>query len=1237
MRDFLPPLIKQRENQEGGGVAIFVHKTAKVVQLHKYDVKGLEAIWAEVMIGEVRVVAGSVYIPPGQFNHMILLRDQLKKVCSENPRVVLGMDANARSILWDDGVRADSSRATKKMGEILVDILLDNGMEILNDGTHTYHKGQYSAALDVTAVKGVQSEFPVSWRVLDEDIRSDHSAIEFTIGEVAHQSRTERQDWKNMDWGNYEQETEKALQTLLSEWENAEPDVNEMTKRLTATLSDIANSLVPTKIICQHSKPWMTKELAEQLQSQRKAKRKWKYRRSPRNYAIYQKMVEDTEKMIADVKQQWWESEINRLEEAPHEQKWKILDRLTDPCARMGVQPIKVGSSYVFSDKEILEEMEKAHIHTDSLHSTLPSQIDRQVRERIDEASSESHTYVATDDLHNATITHEEILRTYDTGSNTPGPDGITAMMIDKAHRDNLTECLYRLWNKIWISHTIPAQWKLEHCKLIPKPGKDSYNDCSAYRTVSITDMFGKRLEKVISARLTSELERQGFDEDQFAYLTQRSSTQAVLSLVETIKTNTENGNITGVLFFDFTNAFGSVNRTKLIYKLVNNFRISGRLLLYLVSFLSGRQARINVNELIGEWVRSERGTSAGTVLGALLFLSYVQDTPRCIRPKFADDLVGSAVAKDLVTVQRSLQIVLDELSAWSDEWDMTLNTGKTKVMLFGSVGGTVSLTLHSSAVEQVDCIKYLGVWLDNQLTFMQQVEYAISKATKAAWKVNRLIEGRKGLTPKTGSVLYKCLVRPCWEFSIAAWANIPEKGIRLLEQLQARCLRTILGTKSHAATDAIEVIANVMPVRLRIQQLCALEFIRIKQKPQDSHLQLLLQQALVPQSSLTPMRFICYQSKRIHSIFDHLEIVPEHKTQAEEILNDGRIEYFDIFEGNQSQNEATSCDQVNAFITKHRYESLLAFTDGAVNEYGRGSSSVVLLPLESGASEIEVKKVHATLISSLETEIAAIVLAMEQAVMYLEDNVMKSKEKQSQLIILSDCKSAIKCILRRSVMHHHHVLMAQVRASMYALRDWNMRIVLTWIPSHSNILFNEKADLLAKQALQQLPPTSRNPFTFPTWKSLTVRQMIQCWQIRWDRSTTGRATYDILQTVGNRTIFPNKRNVAISYVRLLLNDSTLREHQYRMGLAETKLCEDADGIEDEYHFFFQCGRYSDIRHKLKQDIQSIWTESGRNGSPRWTVALLLAPSTVTAFTKAQSRAILAATFEFIQKSGRQL
>jgi len=39
LKDFLPPITKLRDSREGGGVAIYVHKTAKVVPLLHYDIK----------------------------------------------------------------------------------------------------------------------------------------------------------------------------------------------------------------------------------------------------------------------------------------------------------------------------------------------------------------------------------------------------------------------------------------------------------------------------------------------------------------------------------------------------------------------------------------------------------------------------------------------------------------------------------------------------------------------------------------------------------------------------------------------------------------------------------------------------------------------------------------------------------------------------------------------------------------------------------------------------------------------------------------------------------------------------------------------------------------------------------------------------------------------------------------------------------------------------------------------
>ena len=87
----------------------------------------------------------------------------------------------------------------------------------------------------------------------------------------------------------------------------------------------------------------------------------------------------------------------------------------------------------------------------------------------------------------------------------------------------------------------------------------------------------------------------------------------------------------------------------------------------------------------------------------ALLFISYVHDTPGCIRPKFADDLVSHVSGSDILSVQTELQHNLDELTEWSKKWDMTLNIGKTKAMLFGGKpGDTVILNAGGSSIENV-------------------------------------------------------------------------------------------------------------------------------------------------------------------------------------------------------------------------------------------------------------------------------------------------------------------------------------------------------------------------------------------------------------------------------------------------------------------------------------------------------------------------------------------------------
>ena len=68
---------------------------------------------------------------------------------------------------------------------------------------------------------------------------------------------------------------------------------------------------------------------------------------------------------------------------------------------------------------------------------------------------------------------------------------------------------------------------------IFPKSPDCDLHEEKAYRTASLTSIIGKIFESITAKRLTTIMEGMGFDPDQFAYLKNRSATQAILITVE--------------------------------------------------------------------------------------------------------------------------------------------------------------------------------------------------------------------------------------------------------------------------------------------------------------------------------------------------------------------------------------------------------------------------------------------------------------------------------------------------------------------------------------------------------------------------------------------------------------------------------------------------------------------------------------------------------------------------------
>jgi len=125
---------------------------------------------------------------------------------------------------------------------------------------------------------------------------------------------------------------------------------------------------------------------------------------------------------------------------------------------------------------------------------------------------------------------------------------------------------------------------------------------------------------------------------------------------------------------------------------------------------------------------------------------------------------------------------------------------------------------------------------LEPQLNFSLQADFAVSKVKRAAAKVSLLYDGREGIPLQTGINLYKTLIRSHLEYAVPVWAAMSDKDQLKLEKAQVQCLKAIIGAKAHSSSPAVEVIAGIMPVKIRIREMCGREFLRIVAKD-DSHI----------------------------------------------------------------------------------------------------------------------------------------------------------------------------------------------------------------------------------------------------------------------------------------------------------------------------------------------------------------------------------------------------------------
>ena len=318
------------------------------------------------------------------------------------------------------------------------------------------------------------------------------------------------------------------------------------------------------------------------------------------------------------------------------------------------------------------------------------------------------------------------------------GPYSIPGNIL-KAMKANLCFPLTTIINMSFATGIYPDQLKI--AKVIPIFKKGDKLLVSNYRPISLLSNINKIFEKLVYSRLYSFLELHNcIYELQFGFRAKHSTQHALASLTEMVKQALDEENFACGIFVDFAKAFDTVDHSILLQKL-EHYGVRGLANSWFKSYLTNRKQYVSINGVDSALREMKYGVPQGSVLGPLLFLIYINDLHFAVKYSithhFADDTNFLYISKSLKKIQKYMNLDLRFVCNWLKANKISLNASKTEMLVFRDprrkINFDLKIKIDGQKITPSKFVKYLGIYLDNFLSWQKQEQDMRSRLSRAA------------------------------------------------------------------------------------------------------------------------------------------------------------------------------------------------------------------------------------------------------------------------------------------------------------------------------------------------------------------------------------------------------------------------------------------------------------------------------------------------------------------------
>ncbi|GBN93600.1 Retrovirus-related Pol polyprotein from type-1 retrotransposable element R1, partial [Araneus ventricosus] len=212
----------------------------------------------------------------------------------------------------------------------------------------------------------------------------------------------------------------------------------------------------------------------------------------------------------------------------------------------------------------------------------------------------------------------------------------------------------------------------------------------------------------------------------------------------------------------------------------------------------------------------------------------------------FADDFLLVAAAKSERALGTLATEALRIFKIWSDRHGLQISTAKTSYLLLSSLVRGPSIFWEGRRVKRVRVLKYLGLHIDEKLSWSHHIHEIGKKAHQHFRNLQKIAGGSWGLSQRMRIQLYRAVAERTLAHAASAWSrDITQKQIEKLNSIQRLFLLNLTGAYRTAPTAALQIIAGIMPLHLKL-----------KMEAHFTHVTRLSQRALVGTKLLQPTQY---------------------------------------------------------------------------------------------------------------------------------------------------------------------------------------------------------------------------------------------------------------------------------------------------------------------------------------------------------------------------------------------